>query len=68
MRKVNAILAVFTNTIAKLEKLASSNRKQAGIKTAKADVLDQQAGDLLDEAQAADKAAAKLKDMLEVKP
>ncbi|WP_313514772.1 hypothetical protein [Pseudomonas sp.] len=65
MSKVASILNVFTKTIAKLEGLAAKNRRAAGIKTAKADVLDQQAEDLLSEAQAADKAANRLKDLLE---
>lgn len=47
--QVKAILGVFTRTIDKLEKLAANNRRNAGIKTAKADVLDQEAGQLLDE-------------------
>lgn len=65
MRKVQAILNVFTRTIAKLEALASSNRKQAGIKLAKADVLDQEAEHLCEEAAAAEKAAGRLKGLLE---
>jgi hypothetical protein len=65
MRKVKSILSVFTRTIERLEKLAAKNRKEAGIKTAKADVLDLEAEHLLDEATAADKAAGRLKDLLE---
>lgn len=65
MSKVQEILSVFTKTIQRLERLASDNRKEAGIKTAKADVLDQEAGQLLDEAAAADKAAGRLKGLLE---
>jgi len=63
MRKVKSILSVFTRTIER--KLAAKNRKEAGIKTAKADVLDLEAEHLLDEATAADKAAGRLKDLLE---
>ncbi len=65
MSKVAKILKFFTATISQLEKLASSNRVEAGIKTAKADVLDVQAGELLDEAAVADKAAKRLKGLLE---
>lgn len=65
MRNVKTILGVFTRTIAKLERLAEKNRRNAGIKTAKADVLDLEAGALLTEADAAAKAASRLRDLLE---
>jgi hypothetical protein len=65
MSAVATILKVFTKTITKLEKLAERNRKKAGVKTAKADVLDLDAKRLLVEADEADKAAKRLQDLLE---
>ncbi|WP_339414345.1 hypothetical protein [Pseudomonas sp. EA_35y_Pfl2_R5] len=65
MSRVDAILAVFTKTIAQLEKVARNNRTEAGFKMASADALELQAEGLLDEAQKADKVAARLKDLLE---
>ena len=65
MSRVDAILAVFTKTIAQLEKVARNNRVEAGFKMASADALELQAEGLLDEAQKADKVVARLKDLLE---
>lgn len=65
MSRVDAILAVFTKTIAQLEKVARNNRTEAGIKMASADTLELQAEGLLAEAQKADKVAGRLKDLLE---
>lgn len=65
MNRVNAILAVFTKTIAQLEKVARNNRDEAGIKMATADTLELQAEGLLAEAQKADKVAERLKNLLE---
>ena len=64
MNRVNAILAVFTKTIAQLEKVARNNRDEAGIKMATADTLELQAEGLLAEAQKADKVAERLKNLL----
>lgn len=66
MSRVDAILAVLTKTIAQLEKVARSNRDEAGFKMASADTLELQAEGLLAEAQKADKVVARLKDLLEV--
>lgn len=66
MSRVDAILAVFTKTIAQLEKVARNNRDEAGIKMASADALELQAEGLLAEAQKADKVVGRLKDLLEV--
>lgn len=65
MSTVTSILKQFDKAIAKLEKLADRSRDEAGVKTAMADALDVQAGQLLDEADAATKAANRLKDILE---
>lgn len=65
MSAVAALLKQFDKAVAKLEKLADRNRTEAGVKTAMADALDVQAGQLLDEADAAPKAANRLKDILE---
>lgn len=65
MSRVTQILSVFTKTIAKLEELARVNRREAGVKTAQADVLDTQAAELLKEATEAEQAAGRLKTLLE---
>lgn len=65
MSAVKSILKQFDKAVAKLERLADRNRTEAGVKTAQADALDVQAGQLLDEADAATKAANRLKDILE---
>lgn len=64
MSRADAILAVFTKTIAQLEKVARNNRTAAGFKMASADTLELQAESLLAEAQKADKVVERLKDLL----
>ena len=64
MSRVDVILAVFTKTIAQLEKVARNNRTEAGFKMASADTLELQTESLLAEAQKADKIVERLKDLL----
>jgi hypothetical protein len=47
-----------------LDKLVTKNKAEALRKTEQADLLDQEAGDLLDEAQAAEKAAGNIRNLL----
>ena len=64
MSRVDTILAVFTKTIAQLEKVARNNRTEAGFKMTSADTLELQTESLLAEAQKADKIVERLKDLL----